>query len=256
MTSLDTRKSLFTILLILALSSITFGQRLKRDTVFYDRAGELVSAQSDYLTYEVRNLDRKKRIQGITARYTKSGRITESTTYDKGEKTGTYYRHNPAGNVMMYGDYVNGIKTGFWVTLDINGSILTMEEYADGTMIGKRNSPYVMDDQGKILDIDMKAKETEATFVGGSNGWGLHLRQNLKYPQEAKKGGYQGAVDLSCVILSDGRVVAARAISSPHEILSIESLRVLNLSPPWNPATVKGKPVDSQRVVRILFRLK
>lgn len=256
MISQHTRKSLVIVLLIITFAPISFSQRLKRDTVFYDKAGELVTAQSDYLTYEVRHLDRKKRIQGITARYTKSGRITESTTYDSGEKTGTYYRHNPAVNVMMYGDYVNGVKTGFWVILDNNGSILTMEEYADGTMIGKRDSPYVMDEQGKILDIDMRAKESEATFVGGSNGWGLHLRQNLKYPQEAKKGGYQGAVDLSCVILSDGRVVAARAISSPHEILSIESLRVLNLSPPWNPATVKGKPVDSQMVVRILFRLK
>lgn len=251
-----THKPLFIFLLILSALNISFSQKLKIDTVYYDRTGEIVTALSDHLTYEVRNLDRKKRIQGITARYTKSGRITESTTYDKGVKTGVYYRHNPAGNVMMYGDYIKGIKTGFWVTLDNSGSILTIEEYDNGKMIGMRERPYAMDDQARTLDGNSVPLETPAEFVGGTDGWGLFLRHNLKYPKDAKRYGYQGIVKMSFVVLSDGRIAAPKIVSSPHKLLSTEALRLLEISPEWYPGKYGDIPIDYQMTIRVVFRLK
>jgi hypothetical protein len=177
--------------------------------------------------------------------------LTEVTRYVKGEKKGSYYRYNQAGNVMMYGDYTKGIKTGFWVTLDNSGSILTMEEYDNGNMIGMRERPYTMSIDGESFELD-----SDAEFDGGPSGWAQHLRKHLNYPKEAKRYGYDGVVDIRFVVLSDGRGVATKVVSSPHEILSIESLRVLKLSPPWIPAIYNGKPVDSQMTIRVVFRLK
>lgn len=244
-------KSIFLLLLTVIFVQHSKGQKIRIDTVYYDNTGELVTNQSDYLTYEVRQLDRKKRVNGKTERYTKSGRLTEVTRYVKGEKKGSYYRYNQAGNVMMYGDYTKGIKTGFWVTLDNSGSILTMEEYDNGNMIGMRERPYTMSIDGESFELD-----SDAEFDGGPSGWGQHLRKHLNYPKEAKRYGYDGVVDIRFVVLSDGRGVATKVVSSPHEILSIESLRVLKLSPPWIPAIYNGKPVDSQMTIRVVFRLK
>ncbi|OEK02253.1 hypothetical protein BFP97_12315 [Roseivirga sp. 4D4] len=225
---------------------------MKLDTVYYNQSGELTDKETGYLTFEVRQLDRKQRIHGSTARYTKSGRMTESTSYIKGEKTGTYYRFNPAEEVMMYGDYENGIKKGFWVILDSNGIILTMEEYDNtGNLIGRRDRPYSEKIDGDTLKLD-----SEAEFIGGQGGWNLHLRKNLKYPTEAKRYGYQGDVYISFVVLSDGRIAAPRIVKSPHEILSKESLRMLEISPAWLPAMIGDKAVDSQMTLRIVFRLK
>ena len=66
--------------------------------------------------------------------------------------------------------------------------------------------------------------------------------KNLKYPLDAKRYGYQGNVYMSFVVLSDGSITSAKIIGSPHEVLSAEALRMLEISPNWIPATVKWRP--------------
>ena len=251
-----THKPLFILLLILSVSNISFSQKLKIDTVYYNRSGQVVSQESDYLTYSIMQLDRRNRANGISNGYTKSGRITESTSYIKGEKTGTYYRYNPAGDVMFYGDYNKGVKTGYWVTLDPKGNILVMEKHdKNGVEIEKRLRPTVLIENASINDS--LRIEVDAEFPGGHDGWGKHLRKNLKYPLDAKRYGYQGNVYMSFVVLSDGSITSAKIIGSPHEVLSAEALRMLEISPNWIPATVNGIPVDFQlSTLRVVFRLK
>ena len=53
-----THKPLFILLLILSVSNISFSQKLKIDTVYYNRSGQVVSQESDYLTYSIMQLNR------------------------------------------------------------------------------------------------------------------------------------------------------------------------------------------------------
>jgi hypothetical protein len=55
-------KSIFLLLLTVIFVQHSKGQKIRIDTVYYDNTGELVTNQSDYLTYEVRQLDRKKEL--------------------------------------------------------------------------------------------------------------------------------------------------------------------------------------------------
>lgn len=249
-------KALITIFLVLSVANIGIAQKIKIDTVYHNRSGQVVSPDSDYLTYSVMQLDRKNRANGTSIRYTKTGRITESTSYVKGEKTGTYYRFNPAEDVMFYGDYYKGVKTGYWVTLDPNGNILVMEKHdKNGEVIEKRLRPTALIENASTNDS--LRIEVDAEFPNGPEGWSKHLRENLKYPKDAKRYGYQGNVHMSFVVLSDGSITSAKIIGSPHEILSIEALRMLQISPNWIPATVNGIAVDSQlSTLRVVFRLK
>lgn len=257
MTIKNTRTPILYIILALTFCQISFGQKLRLDTAFYNREGEIVTKQSDYLTYEVRPLDRRKRLNGSTVRYTKSGRMTESTTYVKGEKTGIYYRFNPSEEVMMYGNFVKGVKNGFWVIMGSDNSILKMEEYDEtGHMINSREGIQDMTDKGELQAGDTTEAIIPAEFIGGQDGWSLFLAGNLKYPLEAKRGGYQGDVYLSFVVLSDGRVVAPMVVASPHEYLSKEALRMLEISPEWFPAKMGEVAIDTQMTLRIVFRLK
>ena len=245
-------QSIFLLLLTVIFVQHSKGQKIRTDTVYYDNTGELVTNQSDYLTYEVRELDRKKRVNGKTERYTKSGRLTELTRCVKGEKKGPYYRYNQAGEVIIYGDYDNSLKTGFWVILDNNGSMLMTEEYDDsGKLIQKQ-------DQASFVKADNSSNklESRANFFGGDVGWNLHLRNNLKYPLGAKRAGYQGYVYMAFTVLSNGKIKDLSVINSPHEILSEEALRMVETSPDWIPAMIDEKPVDSQVIKRIEFRLR
>lgn len=253
----NTHQYLILFFLLSFLIQNAHGQKLKLDTVYYDRESNEVTKQSDYLTYEVRRVDRKKRPYGTSLRYTKTGRMTESSTYVKGEKTGIYYRFNPAEEVMMYGNYTKGIKTGFWIIMGRGESIRKIEEYDDqGKLIGSREGLYSIVKEQAVYDGDTVTIDSLPEFVGGQDGWNLFLRTNLRYPLEAKRGGYQGFVYLSFVVLSDGRVIAPMVVDSPHPSLSEEGLRILSLSPDWFPAMVKDKPVDAQMQLRLAFRLK
>ncbi len=245
------RKSILLTILAITFTQSGIGQKLRTDTVYYDNTGELVTRQSDYVTYEVRQLYRKKRIDGMAHLYTKSGRLTESTTYVKGEKTGDYYRYNQAEEVIISGYYKNSLKTGLWVTHDNDRSIVAIEEYDDsGNLISKYERP------DSVKTDDAIKLDTYAKFVGGEEKWNLHLRNNLKYPLEAKRAGYQGDVFMTYTILANGKLSDLKILYSPHEVLSTEALRMLEISPNWIPAMVGDKPVDSQATLRIAFRLR
>lgn len=245
-------KALITIFLVLSVANIGIAQKIKIDTVYHNRSGQVVSQESDYWTYEVRQLDRKKRVNGKVERYTKSGQLAELTRYVKGEKEGTYYQYNEAEEVIIYGAHENSLKTGFWLFLDDNGSLIMTEEYDDsGKLIEKQDKSSLGNANTSLVKL-----ESRANFFGGDEGWSLHLRNNLKYPQDAKRAGYQGHVFMAFTVLSNGKITDLRAINSPHEILTKEALRMIETSPDWLPAMIDGKPVDSQVIRRLEFRLK
>ena len=146
-----------------------------------------------------------------------------------------------------------GYKTGLHTSPHLKS--YTERVRINGVEIEKRLRPTVLIENASINDS--LRIEVDAEFPGGHDGWGKHLRKNLKYPLDAKRYGYQGNVYMSFVVLSDGSITSAKIIGSPHEVLSAEALRMLEISPNWIPATVNGVPVDFQlSTLRVVFRLK
>ena len=103
----------------------------------------------------------------------------------------------------------------------------------------------------KIYDI----VEVNAEFPGGDAACYKWLADHLKYPVEAQKNGIQGRVMVNFVVEQDGSITQAKAIRSPHELLSKEALRIVNAMPKWKPAENGGKVVRSRFILPISFRL-
>lgn len=99
------------------------------------------------------------------------------------------------------------------------------------------------------------AVETQPTFPGGDEGLATFLIHNVKYPAIAKENGVQGKVYLRYIVEPDGSLSNMKIVREPGSGLGDEAVRVLNLSPKWNPGIQKGQKVRVQFTMPINFSL-
>lgn len=78
----------------------------------------------------------------------------------------------------------------------------------------------------------------------------------LKYPEDALREGIQGSVQVDFVIDEKGKVCDARVARSVDPDLDEEALRIVNASPDWKPAKVRGQKVKCSLSIYVEFRLE
>ncbi|MEO6521632.1 MAG: energy transducer TonB [Mucilaginibacter sp.] len=103
--------------------------------------------------------------------------------------------------------------------------------------------------------ILFSAVDTNPAFEGGENGFGLFLRDHIRYPKLAKEKNVTGKVFIQFVVEEDGSLSHAHLVRDPGKGLGDESMRVLRLSPKWIPGIKNGKPVRVAYTVPINFSL-
>lgn len=100
---------------------------------------------------------------------------------------------------------------------------------------------------------DFVSIDVQPTFVGGMEMFYKYLKDNVKFPEEAKKNNVQGKVFISFIVEKNGALgnfkVERRLGSGTDE----EAIRVLEASPKWNPGMLKGKPVRVKYNIPISF---
>jgi TonB family protein len=90
---------------------------------------------------------------------------------------------------------------------------------------------------------------------GGIPGFMKFLMYEVKYPEKALKEGTQGTVVVQFIVTKAGDVKDPYVVRSISPELDAEALRVVGLSPKWNPGLVKGEPVDTRYTVPVKFSL-
>jgi TonB family protein len=119
-----------------------------------------------------------------------------------------------------------------------------------------------VDEMGTVVEIlneDAKndiymVVDEQATFPQGPVAWSKFLRENLNYPEQAKRLGVQGAVYLSFTVEKDGAiddVMISRGIGAGCDE---EAVKALLASPNWIPAKLKGEVVKSKMAIPIVFK--
>lgn len=79
----------------------------------------------------------------------------------------------------------------------------------------------------------------------------------IKYPEDCIKEGSQGRVMISFVITKEGKLVDAKVIrSSGDPRLDDEALKVVEISPKWKAARVKGQKVACSITIPVEFKLR
>jgi len=99
------------------------------------------------------------------------------------------------------------------------------------------------------------AVEHEPQFKGGLTAFYQFLSQNIKYPEAMRKNKIEGKVFVTFVVMKDGSLANIKILRDIGYGAGQESVRVLKLSPKWNPGIQNGKPVNVQYTMPINFAL-
>ncbi|TCD07150.1 energy transducer TonB [Pedobacter frigidisoli] len=94
-----------------------------------------------------------------------------------------------------------------------------------------------------------------ADFPGGKGAFLDFINSRLTYSQKAIQKNIEGKVILKFSITKAGKVENARIVNGIGYGCDEEAIRVVNLSPRWNPEIIDSKPVVSRKIVEILFKL-
>lgn len=78
--------------------------------------------------------------------------------------------------------------------------------------------------------------------------------QQIRYPKEAIDRNIEGIVLSEFIIEKDGSINFISILASPHVSLNKEILRVLHLSPRWEPAINNGVPVRIKVLLPFHFK--
>ena len=123
--------------------------------------------------------------------------------------------------------------------------------------------PVVFKLQGEETDAAGEAVafaevEQKPTFMGNEpvqfTKW---VFGQLKYPEEAKEKQIQGRVTLQFTIAKDGNVKDVTiAKSSGSKILDDEALRIVSMSPQWEPGKQNGEPVNVKFTFPVVFQVR
>lgn len=97
--------------------------------------------------------------------------------------------------------------------------------------------------------------EKEASFKGGQEAWYKFLRKNLKYPKRAQRAGIEGKVFLRFYVDAQGDISNIQVTRSIGGGCDEEAIRVLKMSPKWNPGEQRGRPVKAPMSIYVVFKL-
>ncbi len=113
--------------------------------------------------------------------------------------------------------------------------------------------------EGAREPVPFALVEQKPTFMGKDPNpdFTKWMFAEIKYPEEAKKNKIQGRTTLQFVISKTGKVKDVKVVkSSGSEILDNEAVRVISMSPDWEPGKMKGKAVDVKFTYPVVFILR
>ena len=97
--------------------------------------------------------------------------------------------------------------------------------------------------------------EVMPVYPGGEEAFYAFLKDQLKYPKEARKEWIEGKVWVTFVLEKDGSVSTVRVVRGVHPLLDDEAVRVLGSMEAWTPGYQLGKPVRVQYNLPITFSI-
>ncbi len=144
------------------------------------------------------------------------------------------------------------VKTTFDFTQDFDDESVVVTSIISG----KASKDYVHEEASDEGEPYIIAEEM-AKFMGGDltkfYNW---VKSRVQYPVHAQEAGIQGKVVISFIVDKTGQVGHITILTSPDSSLSEEAIRVVKMSPRWEPAKNRGVPVRLKFTLPIDFRIQ
>lgn len=95
----------------------------------------------------------------------------------------------------------------------------------------------------------------DAQFAGGMDQLAAFFSQHLRYPEKAAVRHIEGSVTVTFTVDAGGNIRNAKVRNGLGHDCDEEALRLVQSMPPWQPATINGRPVACGKTVRVDFRM-
>lgn len=97
--------------------------------------------------------------------------------------------------------------------------------------------------------------QSQPQFPGGEDSLISFLKNNLRYPPEAKLAWIQGRVFVGFMIDYTGKIKDIKVLSGVNQQLDDEALRVVHMMPEWIPGKIGETNVDTRYILPIEFTM-
>lgn len=97
--------------------------------------------------------------------------------------------------------------------------------------------------------------EETAVPIGGMGAFYEFVKENLKYPAQARRMDIEGKVFVEFVVEKDGSITDVKTVKGIGAGCDEEAIRVLTASPKWKAAKQRGKAVRQRMVLPITFKM-
>jgi len=111
-------------------------------------------------------------------------------------------------------------------------------------------APVVMDEGTPFVVV-----EEMPMFTGGDSALLAYIKENTKYPENAKKNGIEGRVIVRFCVTDVGGIDRVTVLKGVDAELDNEAIRVVKTLPEFKPGKQGGKPVNVWYMVPITFGL-
>jgi len=97
--------------------------------------------------------------------------------------------------------------------------------------------------------------EEQPTFPGGISEFNKFVSSNMRYPRNARQMGIEGKVFIEAIVGKDGKLTDFKILKGVGGGCDEEALRVVSMSPKWNPGRQRGHAVRTRMVIPIVFKM-
>ncbi len=152
--------------------------------------------------------------------------------------------------VSAVGDVRNGHQDGAWQGA-LNDSTIYRALYDKGKLIFSTPSRKYLTRQNSPREDDSIPK-----FPGGYQELYVFLGRNIRYPARARQNDTQGTVVLSFIVEKDGTLTNFNIEKRVGDGCDEEAMRVMKLSPRWQPGLKNGSPISTKYTIPVSFKME
>jgi protein TonB len=113
-----------------------------------------------------------------------------------------------------------------------------------------------VDDPFATSNIITSRADIDPMFPGGPEAFDAYLKKHIRYSEAAISYGIEGAVEVSFVVDTAGRLSDFSILQGMPYGMDKEVLRVLAQSPHWIPGSIKGHPVAVRYKKSVRFQIR
>ena len=141
--------------------------------------------------------------------------------------------------------------------IEIDDNMFLKLEDDPGSGVEIKDYIEVIDEEVEEEEIPFMLVEEKPTFQkGDANQFSKWVNQRLVYPEIAKENGVQGRVTLQFTIDKDGTLTKVKVVRGVDPSLDKEAVRVVSMSPKWEPGRQRDRAVPVTYTFPVIFKLR